>query len=78
MGKDVKELIKKFGIDTKSLEEEQNKIGQLAIEKDSIDFNQIQYLGGIDTTTIEKEIIGSAVTLNPDLEVIEEKYSKKR
>lgn len=79
MGKDkAEELIKNLNIDIKKLQEEQKKLAKLVIEKDKSDFKQLHYIAGVDTTSVGKEIIGSAVTLNAELEVIEEKSSMKR
>ena len=71
-------LIKKFRIDAKSLEEEQKKIAKLIIEKDVMDFSQVQFIGGVDAITTGKELIGSITTINPDFEIIEQRFSTNR
>ncbi|OYT41386.1 endonuclease V [Candidatus Pacearchaeota archaeon ex4484_26] len=72
------ELIKRFNINIKALEQEQEKLAKLVIEKDKINFENLHFIGGVDATTAAKEIIGSAAIINPDFEVIEQKYSTKK
>lgn len=76
--RNTEELIKKFRIDAKSLEEEQKKIAKLIIEKDVMDFSQVQFIGGVDAITTGKELIGSITTINPDFEIIEQRFSTNR
>lgn len=78
MSKSKEEIANKFNLDLKKLEEEQKKLAKLIVEKDSREFKEVQCIGGIDVTTIGREVAASIVTINPELEVIEEKFSSRR
>ncbi len=78
MGKSAEDLIKKFDIDFKKLEEEQRKLAKLISEKGPVSLKSVQVIGGIDVTTIGREIAASIVTVNPELEVQEEKFSSRK
>lgn len=73
----MKDKAKKPKFDTKHLEDEQTKLSKLVIEKDTMDFDEVQFIGGIDVTTEKREIIGGIVILNQNLEVLEQTFSKK-
>ncbi len=78
MGKTEEEIVKRFNIDIKKLEDEQKKLAKLVSEKDMMNFEDAQFIAGIDAITAGKDIIASAVTITPDLEIVEQKFTIKR
>ncbi len=73
-----KEAIEK-GIDVKALKAEQKKLSKSILLKDAFDFKLANRFTGITTVILEKshEILASAVLLDENLEIIEEKYTIK-
>lgn len=68
------EIAKKYNIDLKKLEKEQEKLAkQLEIE-DSIDFEVIGKVGAIDNAFSQNKIISACVLLSPEMEVLEQEY----
>lgn len=76
--KKIEELIKKFNIDVKKLEEEQEKLSKLVVEKDKIDFSEIHHIAGTHCTTVGKEIVGSVAVMTTDFEIVDEKFSIRK
>ena len=78
MSKSKEEIAKRFNIDLKKLEEEQKKLAKLVVVKDSLDIEGVRCIAGIDVTTIGREVVASIATVNPEFEVIEEKFASRR
>ena len=70
----IKELAKKYGIDLEKLKREQITFSKKVILKDSIDFSVIDRIAGCSIAMFGNKIIVGIVVLNPDLEIIEERY----
>jgi deoxyribonuclease V len=74
---ETEELIKKYGIDLKKLEDEQEKLTKLISIKDSINFSQPIKIAGIDNSFFGSQII-SAVVLLENNEVLYQEYSQQK
>jgi len=70
----VEKVIQKYGIDIKELEKEQEKLAKQIELKDSLDFSNIVKIGGISNVFFQNKIISAIVVLNPEFELIEQKY----
>lgn len=70
----IQELVKKYNIDLKKLEQEQIKLAKQLEIKDSINFSEIVKIGGISNTFFKNKIISSIVVMDTDFEIIEQKY----
>ncbi len=68
------ELIKKYGIDLKKLEDEQIKLAKILEIKDKIDLNKVNYIGVIETILVKNKIISAMVVFDKDYEVIDQEY----
>jgi len=68
------EIAKKYNIDLKKLEKEQEKLAKGLDIKDSIDFSMADKISGIDNSFFENQIISGCVVLGNDLEVLEQEY----
>lgn len=69
---------KEPGIDTKELEEEQEKLSKLVRLKDSIKFEDIQLIAGCEVTTLGNQVICAIAVMNKNLGVVEEKFSSQK
>ena len=68
------EVIKKYGIDVKKLEEEQLKLAkQLEIE-DQIDFSLADNIAAVDTNFIQNKILSSITIVDKDFEILDQTY----
>ena len=68
------ELAKKYNIDLKKLEKEQEKLAKQLKLKDSIDFSKVVKAGGISNVFFQNKIISAAIVINPDFQIVEQKY----
>jgi len=71
---DKEELIQKYGIKIKSLEQEQIKLAKSLEIKDIIDFSEVQRIGAIENFIIRNNIISVMIVLDKDFEIIEQEY----
>lgn len=70
----------KRGMDIEKLKAEQRKLAKLVVAKDSINFDTVKFIAGISTFIDEKSksiIVGIVVT-DENLEVVEQRFVKKR
>ena len=72
-----KEAIEK-GIDVGKLRDEQRKMSKLVSCEDAFDFKNATRYAGIYTKVLNSEILATAVVLDENLEVVEEKYAIKK
>jgi len=70
----AEELAKKYNIDIKKLENEQEKLAKQLSIKDSIDFSKVVKIGGISNVFFQNKIISAAVVINSEFELVEQKY----
>lgn len=73
----LKEIITKYNIDLKKLEEEQAKLAKTLSIKDSIDFNLADRIAGIENVYSGNKIISALVVLQ-NQELIEQEYSEDK
>jgi deoxyribonuclease V len=76
----LKEIIDKFGITEKQIEDlenEQKKLSKLISVKDSIDFNLVEVYAGIENIFKGNKII-SVIVLMKEGEIIEQKYVNEK
>ncbi len=72
------DLAKKYNIDLKKLEQEQEKLAKHVTVSDSINFDKIEKIGAIDNIFFGKEIVSAIVVLNPQFELIDQSYQKEK
>lgn len=71
---DAEELARKYKIDLKKLEQEQEKLAKQLVLKDSMDFSTAERIAAIDNAFFENKIISACVLVDADFEVIEQEY----
>lgn len=69
----IKELIQKYNIDLKKLEDEQKKLAKNLSLKDSINFELADRVAGIENTFFKNRIISAIVVLSNN-ELVEQEY----
>jgi len=69
----IKEVVEKYGIDVKKLEQEQEKLSKLLVFKDSINFDVAERIAGIETVFAKNKIISAIVVLQNG-ELVEQEY----
>jgi len=68
------EVIKKYGIDIKKLEDEQLSLAkQLEIE-DKIDFSLVDNVGAVDNSFIQNKILAAVSVVNNEFEIVDQSY----
>lgn len=70
----VAETARKYNIDLKQLEKEQEKLAKNLEIKDSIDFSSVEKIGGCSNTFFQNKIISAIVVLDSEMNLIEQKY----
>lgn len=75
---EIEELIKKYNIDIKKLEEEQLKLAKLIKLKDSIDFSLATRIAGIYNTFFKNQIISAIIVIDEDNEILYQEYSQQK
>ncbi len=70
----IEEIAKKYNINLKKIEEEQNKLARQLVLKDSADFSKIEKVGGFSNVFYQNKIISAVVVLDSNLEIMEQKY----
>jgi len=68
------ELAKKYDIDLKQLEKEQEKLAEQINIKDKIDFSVIDRIAAIDNSFFQNKIISACILVNTDMEILEQEY----
>ena len=68
------ELIEKYGIDIKKLEDEQIKLAKQLEIKDKIDFSLADSFGAIDIVFVKNKILCCIIVCNKDYEIIDRAY----
>ena len=68
------EIAKKYGIDLRKLEQEQEKLAKQLEIKDSIDFSTVEKIGAIDNAFFQNKIISACVVVSPEMEILEQEY----
>jgi len=71
---DPEEIAKKFNIDLKKLEKEQEKLAKKIELKDSIDFSVVERIAAVDNAFFQNKIVSACVVINPEMEVLEQDY----
>lgn len=71
---DSQELAKKFNIDLKKLEQEQEKLAEQLEIKDSIDFSLAERIAAIDNAFFKNNIISACVLVDLKMEITEQEY----
>lgn len=70
----TKELVEKYGIDLKKLEQEQIKLAKDIVLKDSIAFSSIEKIGAIENLIVKNQIISAVIVCDKNFEIIEQEY----
>jgi len=70
----IKEIIKRYNIDIKKLEEEQRKLAKGLEIKDSIDFSLVERIAAIDNAYYENKIVSGVIVVAPTMEILEQEY----
>lgn len=70
----IEETAKKYNLDLKKLEQEQEKLAKQVVLKDAVDFSKIEKIGGFSNVFYQNKIISAIVVLDSNLEPIEQKY----
>ena len=68
------EIAKKYGINLKKLEDEQEKLAKELVIKDSIDFSAAERVGAIANAFFQNKIISACIVVSPEMEVLEQEY----
>lgn len=68
------EVAKKYNLDLKKLEKEQEKLAKQLELKDSMDFFQADRIGAIDNAFSQNKIVSACIVLNRDMEILEQEY----
>ena len=68
------ELAKKYNLDLKKLEQEQEKLAKQLEIKDSVDFSNMEKIGAIDNAFHENMIISACIVVSPEMETLEQEY----
>lgn len=71
------EIIKRYNLDIKKLEEEQIKLSKSIVLKDSVNFEEIERIAGIDNVFIKNNIISAIIILANGEEEQQEYFSDK-
>ena len=74
----TEELIKKYNINLKKLEEEQKKLAKLITIKDAIDFSLVTNIAAIDNVFYKNQIISAIVVMNEDKEIVHQEYTQEK
>jgi len=77
MVKEGEDIVKKYNIDTKKLEEEQKKLAQQLEIKNSRNFSEIEKIGAIDTIFANK-LISACIVTDMNFEILEQEYSVEK
>ena len=68
------EIAKKYGINLKKLEDEQEKLAKELVIKDSVDFSMPERIGAIANAFFQNKIISACVVVSPEMEILEQEY----
>ena len=68
------EIAKKYNIDLKKLEKEQEKLAKQIEIKDSVDFSVIERIGAIDNAFLQNKVISACIVVSPEMEALEQQY----
>lgn len=68
------ELAKKYDIDLNKLEDEQKKLAENIHIDDSMEFNVIERVAGVENIFFKNKIISAIVVMNSNFEVLEQQY----
>lgn len=71
---DQEEIAKKYGINLKKLEQEQEKLASQIEIKDSIDFSLADRIGAVDNVFFQNKIISACVVVSKEMEILEQEY----
>jgi deoxyribonuclease V len=72
---DTDELVKRYNLDLKKLEQEQKKLAEQLEIKDKLDFKLADKFGAITNVFLKNKIISSIIVCNKDYEIIDRAYS---
>ncbi len=70
----IQEIAKRYSLDLKKLEKEQEKLAKSLEIKDSRDFSEIAKIGGLSNVFFENKIISAIVVIDAEMNIIEQKY----
>ena len=70
----LNEILKKYSINLDKLEEEQKKLAKSLSIKDSMNFELVGRIAGIDNIFVKNRIISAIVVLSDSCEIIEQEY----
>lgn len=68
------EIAKKYSINLKKLEQEQEKLSEQLEFKDSIDFSLAERIAAMDNAFFKNKIISACIVVNPEMEILEQEY----
>jgi len=74
----IEEIAKKFNVNLKKLEEEQLKLSKTLKLKDSINFEEVEKICGVDTIFLNNNIIAAVIVINRDGEILDQKYFSEK
>ena len=72
------ELIKKYNIDIKKLEEEQEKLAKQLELKDKIDFKLADRFGAVDNIILGNRILSCIIVCDKNFEIVSRAYSYEK
>lgn len=68
------DIAKKYNIDLKKLEKEQEKLAKQLNIKDVIDFSTADKIGAIDNAFFQNKMISACVVVSSEMEILEQEY----
>lgn len=74
----VNEILARYNINLKKLEEEQEKLARAIKLEDEFDFELAGRIAGIESVFLGNKIISAIVVLDEDCEIIEQEYAEEK
>jgi len=68
------EIAKKYSIDLKKLEKEQENLAKQLEIKDSIDFSLVEKVAAVDNAFFQNRVISACIVVNTNMEILEQEY----
>jgi len=72
------ELAKKYNINLKKIEEEQENLAKELKIKDAIDFSSAEKIGAIDNSFFQNNIISVCIVVDENMEILKQEYSSEK
>ena len=71
---ETQELVKKYGINLKKLEEEQLKLAESLEFNKGVDWQDVAFIGGVESFMIKNKIVSVIIVCNKEFEIIDQSY----